>query len=324
MSKIGNSFNIKKFLTFLLLLLNIIFFINKNIYSLEKFNYFFNKNAQKMNLVVPLISKDFEKIYNNLRFYINYIDGIKNVVFIGNEEIENLIKEKGNKYSLNFSINFINEKILLDIDKIKQLINKRNKYAIERSGWYIQQFLKMIYCNVCQDEFYLIWDSDTIPVKKVNMFNSNGKPFFDVKTEYHKPYFITMKKIFPDLGKKYKFSFVSEHMIIKTNLMKNMINLISANNNLIGDTWYEKIINCINIKDLPRSGFSEYETYGTFVKEYYKQIYDIRPWKSLREGYLYFNPKFLSDDDINKISNKYNSVSFENSDLKKKKKFYKY
>ena len=73
--------------------------------------------------------------------------------------------------------------------------------------------------------------------------NNNGKPFFDVKTEYHEPYFITMKNIFPELGKKYDYSFISEHMIINTKLMKNMINRISNNKNLIGDTWYEKIIN---------------------------------------------------------------------------------
>ena len=135
----------------------------------------------------------------------------------------------------------------------------------------------MIYCNIFQDKYYLIWDSDTIPVKKVNMFNNNGNPFFDVKKEYHEPYFITMKNIFPELGKKYDFSFISEHMIINTKLMKNMINRISDNKNLIGDTWSEKTINCIDINHITQSGFSEFETYGTFVKEHYKQVYSKRP-----------------------------------------------
>ena len=262
-----------------------------------------------MSLVIPIIDKDFYKISYNFKFYIKFIEGIKNVIFIGNEEIDNLIKKI--KSSLSFPIFFINEKTLLDIDKIKQLIKKRNENAVLRSGWYIQQFLKMIYCKICQDKYYLIWDSDTIPVKKVNMFNNNnGKPFFDVKTEYHEPYFITMKNIFPELGKKYDYSFISEHMIINTKLMKNMINRISNNKNLIGDTWYEKIINCIDINHITWSGFSEFETYGTFVKEHYKQVYSKRPWKSLRGGNL--NPKFLIDNDIKQISKYYNSISFEN------------
>ena len=261
-------------------------------------------------MVIPIISKDFYKISYNFKFYINFIDDIKNAVFIGNEEIENLTKEMNS--SLNFPIKYINEKILLDVNKIKKLIKKRNETAVKRSGWYIQQFLKMIYSNITQDKFYLVWDSDTIPAKKVKMFKNNGKPFFDVKTEYFEPYFITMKNIFPELGKKYDYSFISEHMIINTKLMKNMINRISDNNNLIGNTWYEKIINNIEINYLSQSGFSEFETYGTFVKQHYRLAYSIRPWKSLRFGNLYFNPKSLTDYDIKRISRYYYCISFEN------------
>jgi hypothetical protein len=250
-----NYYNIKQILIFILLL---------NIFSFENFKKFFQKKIYKISLVVPIISRDFHKIYNNLKFYINFIDGINN-----------LIKKKNS--SINFPIFFINEKFLIDVDKIKQLINEKNKHAIKRSGWYIQQFLKMVYSRLCHDKFYLIWDSDTIPIKKVKMFNNDGKPFFDVKKEYHRPYFITIKKIFPELGKKYNYSFISEHMIINTNLMKNMIRRINFNKNLHGDIWYEKIINCIDINNLPESGFSEFETYGTFVKEHYKQVYSKRP-----------------------------------------------
>ena len=302
---ITNNFYIKKKILIYLILLN--FFIFGN------FNKFLKRN-HKISLVVPIISRDFHKIYNNLRFYINFIDGINNIIFIGNEEINKLIKEK--KSSLSFPIIFINEKILIDANKVKQLIKINNQYAVRRSGWYIQQFLKMIYCRLCHNKFYLIWDGDTIPIKKVKMFSNDGKPFFDVKTEYHNPYFFTLKKIFPELGKKYNYSFISEHMIINTKLMKNMIKRIAFNKNLIGNTWYEKIINCINIKDLPRSGFSEFETYGAFVKEYYKQIYVIRHWKSLRlrKGNVllqHFNSSFISDNDIKNISKTYNAISFE-------------
>ena len=270
---LNNAYNyyiINKILIYLLFL---------NIFIFGNFNKLLKKKNYKISLVVPIIPRDFHKIYNNIRFYINFIDGIKNIVLIGNEEINNLIKEK--KSSLNFPIIFINEKLIIDVDKIKQLIKIKNKYAVGRSGWYIQQFIKMVYSRFCHDKFYLIWDSDTIPIKKVKMFSNDGKPFFDVKTEYHISYFITLKKIFPVLGKKYNYSFISEHMIINTKLMKNMIKRINFNKNLLGDIWYEKIINCIDIDDLPKSGFSEFETYGTFVNVYYKQIYDIRPWKSI-------------------------------------------
>ena len=61
----------------------------------------------------------------------------------------------------------------------------------------------MVYPTIFKND--LIWDADTIPIKEVKMFGNDGKPIFDVKTEYHKPYFITLKRIFPKLGKKYNF-----------------------------------------------------------------------------------------------------------------------
>jgi len=310
MKKIYKNYINNSLIKIIILLFIIIFQIKANV-KFENLNEFLYNEIDKMSLIIPIIAKDFYKISYNFKFYINFIEGIKNVIFIGNEEIENLIKEM--KSSLNFPISFINEKILLDIDKIKQLIKNRNETAVIRSGWYIQQFLKMIYCYICKDKYYLIWDSDTIPIKKVKMFENNGKPIFDIKTEYYEPYFITMKNIFPELGKKFRYSFISEHMIINTNLMKNMINRISDNKNLIGNTWYEKIINCIDPQHISHSGFSEFETYGTFVKEHYRHVYSKRLWKSLRRGVnINFNPKLLTDNDIKRISKYYNSISFEN------------
>ena len=87
--------------------------------------------------------------------------------------------------------------------------------------------------------------------------------------------------------------------------------MIDINNNICGDTWYEKIINCINIKDIPFSGFSEFETYGIFVNKYFNETYSIRLWKSLRKGKYYYNPNNLANNDILNIGKKYFAVSFE-------------
>lgn len=298
MKYISNNFNIyfiKKKILLLFLLL----------FSLEKFYESIN---YKMNLIIPISSIDFEKVKVNYKFYKKYIFGINNLVFIGNEKVEKLMNEY---HSIFEKTKFINEKSLIDVDRIKKLIEKRNQKAIKRSGWYIQQFLKMQYCKLCKDKYYLIWDCDTIPIKKVNMFSNDRKPYFDVKEEYNKPYFITMEKLLPELGKKYNYSFISEHMLIRTKIMKKLINRIDNNINICGDKWYEKIINSINIDDLPKSGFSEFETYGTFVNVHYNDSYKIRKWKSLRDGKYYYNPKFFSFKDGQNISDKFDAISFE-------------
>ena len=241
-------------------------------------------------------------------FYRKYIKGINNIVLIGNEEIGQLIK--ANKNIFEIKIQFINEKSLIDVDKIKNIIYSRSKGAIKRSGWYVQQFVKMQYSKICKEKFYLIFDSDTIPVKGVSMFSEKGKPYFDVSKRYVKPYFETMKTIFPELGKIYNYSFVTEHMLIKTEIMKELIHKIENNTNLNGDNWYEKIINSINIEYLNNIGFSEYETFGTFTNFYYNNLYKIRKWKSLRYD-NYYKPKSFTFKNSNNVSKKYDAISFE-------------
>ena len=261
-------------------------------------------------MVIPTIPKDFNKISYNFKFYKKYINGINNFVFIGDEKVEKLIRDQKSFFEI--PLTFINEKNLIDVDKIKNLIKNRNIFAIKRSGWYIQQFLKMQYCKICKDKYYLIWDSDTIPVKEVKMFNNYGKPYFDVRREYNKPYFNTMKKVFHNLRKTYRFSFISEHMLIKTDIMKILINRININHDISGKTWYEKIINCIEKEALVVSGFSEFETYGTFVNEYYRKIYSKRLWKSVRLVNSFNNPIHLNDNDLKNLAKNSYAVSFEN------------
>ena len=168
----------------------------------------------------------------------------------------------------------------------------------------------MQYSKICKEKFYLIFDSDTIPVKEFNMISEDGKPYFDINNKYDKHYFETMEKVFPELGKKFNYSFVSEHMLIKTEIMKELINKIENNANLYGGNWYEKIINLININYLDNTGFSEYETFGTFTNFYYNNLYKIRKWKSLRYD-NYYKPKSFTFKNSNNVSKKYDAISFE-------------
>lgn len=103
-------------------------------------------------------------------------------------------------------------------------------------------------------------------------------------------------------------------MIFKTDFVKEMLNEIEKNSKIPGKTFYEKIINAIeNKKDLNHSGFSEFETYGTYVYNKYKSEYEIREWKSLREGIFYFSLP-LNQKQINWVSKKYDAISFEKHD----------
>lgn len=143
------------------------------------------------------------------------------------------------KFFCLFSQDFLNQEKVSLVDETKlvpdmniqsvcSLVNKHFKHKM-RAGWYFQQFLKMGFAlSPHAGEYYLIWDADTIPTSPIRFFDSDGRMLVARKTEYHKPYFETMQRLI-GMSKSVNFSFIAEHMIIKTEYMADLINNISRN-----------------------------------------------------------------------------------------------
>ncbi len=231
----------------------------------------------------------------------------QNIFLIGNRKLKEKISV--------FDCAFIDENELygeLTYDAIKKLIVERDSFAGWRTGWYLQQFLKMSYAYVCSDEYYLVWDADTIPLKKIQMFDDNSNPYFDIRDEYNRSYFTTIKKLFNGKVKKENpYSYISEYMLIKTNYMRNLITTVEDNQMLKGKYYYEKIMNTICEVDLMHSGFSEFETYGNYVNTYYPEKYSLRKLTALRYGdrYLHYPP---TDLEIRWAAQSYDIITMEN------------
>ena len=102
-----------------------------------------------------------------------------------------------------------------DFDFIKNL--DLSKFPNLRQGWYKQQLMKLtapflLPNNKSYD--YVMWDGDTVPVRRITFFK-NSFPVINLsKTEYHWPYFITNREI---LGGDYRlpFSSISQYMPYK-------------------------------------------------------------------------------------------------------------
>ena len=271
------------------------------IHYFSGFNKFVNKNTE-YELVIPCSITDAKLFFSHKKFFEKFIN-YSNIVLIGDSIITELILNET-------SISFIHEDSLVPKKKINDFLLKMRNISTDRIGWYEQQFLKMAYSKICKKDYYLIWDMDTIPIKSYKAFEKNH-PFFDMKTEHHIPYFKTIEKLIPGL-KFMDRSYISEHMIIKTEFMKNLLVQLELNNKLPGNLFWEKILMSIDAQDMNFSGFSEYETYGTYVDSKYPYTYRHRNWFSLREAKAYFgDSENLNKDDLNWLSKCYQSLSFE-------------
>ncbi len=264
------------------------------------------QSCSEISAVMPSIPQDIDTVIRNTEFFFKYLP-IKNIYIIGPDAVAERIRRENDSRLI-----FMNENEFVDVQRIRELYSSRTDKSPNYAGWYVQQFIKMQFANFTSDEYYLIWDSDTIPLGSVNMFNENDKPFFDMKTEYHAPYFETINKLFPDIHKTSDRSFISEHMIIKSEYMRELISEIEANKSIEGKNFQEKIINAIQINDLAGSGFSEFETFGSYVTVRHAESYVLRTWHSLRCGRRFYD-KASRIDESNRIwlAGKYNAISLE-------------
>ena len=264
---------------------------------------------------MPIAAKDVEIMTYGLPNFFEFLP-IKKLVIIGNNEVHIKIQSIINRYNIEFLL----EDELLSLDAVKKEMNRvcnNDLYAVKRSGWYLQQFIKMMYAFICEDEYYLVWDSDTFPLRKVCMMDGT-KPIFHMKNEYYSSYFDTMSRIIPNLGKLEKRSFIAEHMLISTDIMKKLICEIEMNDNLDGKRFYQKILSAIDKSMLSHSGFSEFETYGNYCEMRFPDLYEKRDWMSLREGSKYFLLSNFNKSEEKWIAKEYMAISFEHGMLMKK------
>lgn len=217
-------------------------------------------------------------------------------------------------------ISFIDEDEMLcgiSYDSVKKCIEARYPKASRRTGWYFQQFLKLGYSLVCDKEYYLTWDSDTLPLKGLQFFDENEKPYLD-----YLPYVIDDAAYGETINELWKnrsilpnrdFSFITEHMLFKTNIVRELISEIENNTSLAGKNFGEKIINAVSLDNLNLSGFSEFETYSSFVRCRYPDVYVLRRWKNLRNGKSFFGEK-PSERQLEWASECFDVISIEDFD----------
>lgn len=269
---------------------------------------------QEFDTLIVVTPKDYRRLEKHYHRLAEYLP-VRRVLFIGNDEVGRLVESS----DLGDKADFINENDIIPFQTVHEAAKEVLKDLLMGqelprgiTGWYYQQFLKMQYSHVCKDAYYMVWDGDTVPCRAISMFHEeSGVPWFDLKKEYHEEYFKTLSRLLPGMRKCIEKSFISEHMLIKCDIMKNLIADILGNASIEGTTFFEKIFHAIDISELQSNSFSEFETYGTYVAFKYPTEYRLRNWHSFRYGGEFFDPDRISDSDFEWLGKDFDAISFE-------------
>ena len=164
-------------------------------------------------------------------------------------------------------------------DLLKTKLSADNQ---DRVGWFLQQFIKLAALKATnEDDFSLIWDADTVPLKPLSFSTNDGKVRIYNGSEHNLPYFEVIRKLL-GMEKIISRSFVAQCIPIKGKWTKDFFNFIEDKHNT---NWIDAIIDKIDFSK--RIGFSEYETLGTYITHKYPDEFILIDSKWLREGVCY-------------------------------------
>lgn len=160
----------------------------------------------------------------------------------------------------------LNEERVFPYLNLHDIAKKLPESYKHRAGWYLQQLIKLAaidYLQARDDQLMLIWDADTVPLKKLN-FYKDGRCIYFMGSEHNPPYFISLSRIL-NLSKLVNFSFIAQCFVLKKKWIREFISEIEE---LHKTNWYEAILDQSDLSH--PSGFSEYETLGNWLMARHK------------------------------------------------------
>jgi hypothetical protein len=184
----------------------------------------------------------------------------------------------------------------------------------ERNGWYLQQLYKIEALIESPASATIIWDSDCVPTRSIQIFNHKNDPIYMRAAENHRAYFEMIEK-FLGLPIVQNQSFVIPGFPMKNHWIKEFVQFVEDKH--LGKTWFEAIIQETDLS--LQSGFSETETLGTWLANSYPQEWQSIDLNWERYGQSRFNyARNLSPENLVELGKKNNLdiISFENWDVR--------
>lgn len=246
----------------------------------------------RIDVLIPAIEKDLKTlphVVEGVKRHVRHPIGQVLIVAPKKGAIVDLCRKKGYR--------FIDENTVLPLKK--QDIRYSSKHW-ERSGWLLQQLLKLSGDRLAGTKHFLVIDADTVLIRP-HTFLSGGQTSYYTRSWSQPQYFVTYNKL---MGKKASAprSFVAHYMLFDKQKLRELKNDIERRH---GKRWYKAIMESMNKKK--QFAFSEYETYGNFVFGRYPGSVRLKPALN-RE--LHSEASSLTENKRRSLAAKYRSVSF--------------
>lgn len=223
-----------------------------------------------LNICQVTLARDLPIIKENIIEFNKYYSNVNFFIICPLKEIEPFLKIREN------NIKIINEESIISFKNFKKIFlnNLKNASYFQeiqlRLNWYYQQVIKISFIMDFvknNNKRMIIWDLDTIILKKINFFIKDYSIKHATINEFFKAYYLTNKTIFgylPNFFLSSLLQFASLTKLENEFLIKNLNNFILKNNFSTAE-WISNIVSLAIYKTYQNyngSMFSEYELIG--------------------------------------------------------------
>ncbi len=247
-----------------------------------------HRSAEKVDVLIPAVEKDLcvlgktiEGVRQNLKHPLNAI------IIVAPPSGDFL------SFCEKYKVNLVDEKSL-NIPRPVYSWDGR-----DRSGWLLQQFIKLSGDRICSTEYFYIIDADTVLIRP-QAFELNGQTILLHSDEHYCSHFNLVHELIGPY--QTELSFVAHQMLFKKEYLKEMKDELEDKFDM---DWIKACLAHVRFDD--KSGFADYELYGHWLLKHH-------PDMVYREYYynMGFRRSALEKFDIIKAKSKpyFKSLSF--------------
>lgn len=250
-------------------------------------------------------SKDIDVWTVAAKRVVQYIKADSYLVIVPDKEVELFSKVTCAPYQVKPESDYVGDAK----ERISQKLDAANQHRV---GWYLQQFVKISAVLARKDgDIVLIWDADTVPLKRLEFIDAHGQLVYYRGEEFRKSYFDFLERAL-GLKRTQTFSFIAQSLVLRVAWARELFQALEKNAQLL---WVDAILSYVDPSE--PAGFAEFETLGTWIWHHHRHeiVISERPW--YRNGLsLVGNPLKLSAAVWRGLANSYDFISFEAWDLK--------
>jgi hypothetical protein len=197
-----------------------------------------------INLVSVCSSKDLNVWQLSSIHIVEKIDCNSYTLIVPKEEVSLFTKKSPSEFKV------LSEEMF--VGNLSENILRRTDGSLNPPGWYLQQIVKLafLYRERNSEGVTVIWDADTIPLKKIS-FIQDRKINFYMGSERHEPYFSSINKLL-GLKKKIAASFIAQCMACPNEWSLVFFNYLESTKEKY---WIEEVLDAIDFGTF--SSFSE-------------------------------------------------------------------